>query len=131
MIFRSLNFDERTRPRLRSIATVLLALTMTACAPLEQTARDAIAGAKGVLLTAQVEYGQECHDNPSNKNCALIHGAVAAQNTAIDALVVYCSGKANPDGTGACAPDKTKAPKLQTAISNLDTIIRDVKGIVR
>ena len=110
--------------RKRAVFAVLVCLCLTACQPLENTARDVIAGAQGFIQQAQVNHLAECQANPTKDfPCQTINRAVAAQNLAIDALNVYCGfGKDTPAHT-PCAANKSGAASLNAALDNLNRII--------
>lgn len=110
-------------------AIVSLTLVTTACPVLQDTARDSIAASKGYITTAQTQH-PECPSTPTAKACTIIHGAVAAENSAVDALELYCAGPVFNSG-GVCSPDKSGAAALQAALANLSKIITDVKGIIK
>ena len=113
------------------VAVVFLSISLAACDPPQNVARDALAANHAVLVTIQNKYHESCSQNPAMKNCRIIHEAVAAQNLAIDALELYCQGLTTPyfmDG-GPCSPDKSAEPKLRAALKSLDVIMRDVKGL--
>ncbi len=117
----------------RSLAAVLLPLLVLTlgvkgCSPLENQARNAIAGADGFLEQAQKNHLDECKANPSKDfPCGMINRAGAAQNLAIDSLRVYCGyTKATPPNT-PCVANKSSAASLRAAIDNLNKIIADYK----
>jgi len=132
-----------TKRKLLPLIVLLLALTAGcqhqppsgAPAPtpvtLEQRARDGIAAATGFLSSAQTQYHDQCVAAPTGAACVTIHKGVAAQNVAIDALKTYCAfGKSDPlDST--CKPVANAADALKSALSNLSSIITDVKGLVK
>lgn len=104
--------------------------------PLEQTARDAVATAKGYLESAKANH-PECVPQPAHPQvapaastmCSIINRGIAGKDLVIDALETYC---ANPDFDskgGVCTPNKDAEPKLRAALSNLNQILKDVKGI--
>lgn len=115
------------------LSTILVA-GLTGCDP-AKPARDSIAVAKGILITLQAQH-QECKADPSPAICQNINRGVAAENLAIDALEVYCSGPEFDAGTGPCQPSPEKtlrenaARKLAAAITNLNQIIGDLKKAV-
>lgn len=102
------------------------------CDKAASNARDAIAASKGVIQTAQTQYLDQCKADPSANPCSLINRGVAAQNTAINALELYCTGQATPsfDQGGTCHPDKSLEPKLTAAITDLNSIIASLKGVI-
>lgn len=111
---------------------VLLAITL-ACPPsqpLEQTARDGVASAKGYLDSAKAHH-PECVIAPpaASTNCQIITKGVAAKDSVIDAVNLYCASPSYSDNGGSCVPDKAVEPKLQEALNNLNQIIKDVKGV--
>lgn len=118
--------------RLLPLALVLL----TGC-DTGKAARDAIATDYGWIVTAQTQQRASCMVAPAQPKCQLINQAIGLHNTAIDALNIYCSGVQTQIGLqsyqagGPCAPDKSLEPRLRAAITNLDTIVKDIKQIVR
>lgn len=107
-------------------------LLLTGCPKAVEHARDVIAAGNGAITYAQGEYHDECTADPSLKDCVTINRAIGLENTAIDALTVYCSGipkDGNPPfaSGGPCAPDKSYLPKLQQALSDLKVITNDLK----
>jgi hypothetical protein len=119
----------------RLFAVVGLCLLFVGCTSFEKSARDSVAAANGVLVVLQRQNGQ-CKLDPSQPVCQRIKQGIAAQNLAIDALEVYCSGPAFEAG-GACQPPSDPAlknaaeVKLNAAIASLNTIVVDLKGLVK
>lgn len=117
---------------MKKLLLLLPLVILLGCQPIQNTARDGIAAAKGVLQTAQTKYMAQCTANPQDAPCVIIHKGVAAQNVAIDALEAYCEGGATPafkDG-GPCVANKAVEPKLRASLDNLNQIIPDVKGLL-
>lgn len=114
------------------IFAICLAPLLTGCPSAELKARDVIAAGNGAIVYAQGQYRDECTANPSLKDCVTINRAVGLENTAIDALKLYCSGVPK-DGNlpfqsgGPCAPDKSYISKLQQALTDLNSITNDLK----
>jgi hypothetical protein len=101
-----------------------------------QSARDGLAVSKGVLDTAHAKYDAQCKLDAMQAPCPLIHNATAVQNTTVDALNLYCqntpaAGVPSYEAGGECKPDASLAPKLQAATNDLNTVISDVKGVVK
>jgi len=113
----------------KAVFVVLICFCLAACQPFEKSARDSVAAAKGFIEQAQANHGTACKANPNTALCSAINQAVAAQNSAIDALDLYCAGSSWQSG-GACQPNKELEPRVRAAISNLDRIIKDAKGAV-
>lgn len=113
----------------------LLAITL-ACPPsqpLEQTARDTVATAKGYLDSAKSHH-PECAapadaSTPQSVNCQVIAKGVAAKDSVIDALNVYCASPDYSNNGGPCVPNKDLQSKLQAALDDLNRTITDVKAI--
>ena len=114
--------------KLKLVLLLAATLLLVGCQPPENTARDSIAAAKGVIEQAQTEYLEICAASPNERECQLINNAVAVQNLAIDALNLYCSGS-NYLAGGACQPNKEYLPRLQEALRNLDGIIAAIKEL--
>lgn len=105
-----------------------LVLILAACQPLEDTARDVIAGAKGFIQKAQENHLAECTANPTKEfPCRIINRAVAAQNLAVDSLYVYCGFTKDTPPNTLCAANKSKAAALKSALETLNRIIADYK----
>lgn len=121
--------------KLRFWLLVSLLPFLAAC-PIAKSARDTIAASSALLEQAQKKHLTECRAQPTKPVCQQINRLVSAENAAIDLLTLYCSGTPKPgqmafsDG-GPCCPDKAVEGRLRTAIANLDTITKDVGGIIR
>jgi len=120
--------------RLGIVPILVVTLIMAACSPIEVTARDGIAAAKG-FLDSQAALHNECNADPTAQVCALINKGNAAKHVAIDALEQYCTGPAFDAGTGPCQvpTDKTRKDTLQSqlsgALNNLNQTISDIKAL--
>ena len=118
-------------------ALLVSMLLLAGCQPIEKSARDAIAGAKGVTDVLQEQYQAKCQADPTQSECAAINRAGAARNVAIDALEIYCAGPGFDAGTGPCEPPRDKAAreiladKLKAAILDLQRNVGDVRRLVR
>lgn len=110
----------------------LLAVTL-ACPPqqpLEQTARDGVAAAKGYLDSAKGKHPECVGTSPaSSTNCSVINRGVGAKDAVIDALNIYCASADYSNNGGPCVPNKDAQPKLKEALSNLNQTMSDVKKI--
>ena len=110
----------------------LLTLTL-ACPPkqpLEQLARDGVAGAKGYLDSAKGKHPECVGTTPATStNCSIISRGVGAKDAVIDALNAYCASQDYSNNTGPCVPNKDTQPKLQGALSGLNQTMTDVKKI--
>lgn len=108
--------------------TLCLCLMTVACGPLEQSARNGIATAKGFLDQEKVAHPECAGATPSvSPVCTLIHKGVAAKDVTIDALEQYCSGPEFDAGTGPCSPNAALSDKLKAALRDLNAIIGDIK----
>lgn len=119
------------------VASLLLASCQQ---PLEMTARDGIAAAKGFLIDANDRH-PECgalvlgtkHTTPASlvgDACTFIQNAVTVKDLAIDALTVYCGGPSfNSGGPCQASTDNTVEDKLKAALQHMETIIEDVKRL--
>ena len=114
--------------KLKIVVLLAATLLLAGCQPAENTARDSIAAAKGVIEQAQAEYLAACTADSAQRVCNLINDAVAGQNLAIDALNLYCSGSGYLAG-GACQPNKEYLPRLQEAVRNLGRITTAIKEL--
>lgn len=99
--------------------------------PLEMTARDSIATAKGFLTDLVERYRDQCIDVGDTPGvCAAITKGIAAQNMTIDALHVYCASETYENG-GPCTPNKDAAPKLKEALMHLESIRKEVEAMTK
>lgn len=114
------------------MALLLCGFACPGSQPLEQTARDTVATAKGYLDAAKVHH-PECaapaEGTPVSTNCQIISRGVAAKDSVIDALNIYCASPDYSNNGGPCVPNKDLQPKLQEALNNLNQTITDVKAI--
>ena len=119
---------------IKSCSMFLALAVMFACPPpqpLEQTARDTAATAKGYLDSAKIQ-NPECVANPpaASTQCQIINRGVGIKDALLDAINIYCASDAYTNNAGPCVPDKTLEPKLQQALNNLNQSITDVKTII-
>lgn len=117
-----------------------IAVMLTACSqPIEKTARDAIAGAKGYIVSARTLH-PECSpsqhpENQSQVNCQILAKGQAAEDLTINALEAYCAGPDFAAGGKCDAPAKgTEAydqlgQKLAAALTTLNSSMADVKAL--
>ena len=111
----------------------LLAITL-ACPTqsLEQSARDTSAALGGLLTEAQAQH-QDCKSDATPTVCQTINRGVAGQNALITAEETYCGWSTSappPDTTSTCVPVKDAQSGLQTAITNAQQLINEIKGTV-
>jgi len=122
----------------RSVALALSLLLCAAgflagCTPLENNARDVAAAAQGFIIRAQTLHQAECAANPNLQVCGIINQAIGAQNLLIDSIESYCGWPARPTPaqlssvTASCQRIKTFQAGLQTAVTNLDSTMSDLK----
>jgi len=97
--------------------------------PIEKTARDGIATASGVIAKYQSQYKAECTATPTGTACVTINKAIAANNTAIDALEAYCGFSPGSDLASTCKPVANAKDGLTSALSNLQNVLNDVRGL--
>ncbi|KKL19417.1 hypothetical protein LCGC14_2465690 [marine sediment metagenome] len=110
---------------------LLTCLFLVGCQPLQQTARDSIAVAKGAIETAQQEYLVRCLASPTDTPCEIIKDAIAAQNLVVDVGILYCAGNDAWLTGGPCSPSRGVEPRLKEALLRLDTIISNVKELLK
>lgn len=108
-------------------------LILTGCQPLEMSARDGIASAKG-FLDSEAKQHPECNSTPTLQVCTLITRGNAAKHTAIDALETYCSNDSfNAGGTACVKPSgsagQIAANELKASLASLSQTITDIKAI--
>lgn len=119
---------------LKSLAISVVLLSMVACSPIEQQARNSAAALGGLLAAAQTQYQAGCTTNPSQSICTTINQAISGENALITATEAYCGwSAASPPGapSQACVPVKTATAGLQTAIANANSFISQLKGAVK
>jgi hypothetical protein len=116
--------------RLLLLPLLLITLACPSSQPLEQTARDGVAAAKGYLDSAKRQH-PECVATPpaQSTDCSVISRGVGAKDALIDAINIYCASADYSTGGGACVPNKDMQPKLQEALNNLNLTISDVKKV--
>lgn len=118
---------------------ILLAgtLALTACQPIEMTARDAIVVSGGFLNKAIENHDAECQAffkdsvdlGKSAYVCPAIVKGVAMRNLTIDALNIYCASPEYDAGTGPCVPNRALRPKLEAALRDLESIVAELKAL--
>jgi hypothetical protein len=109
-----------------ALAATLLPLLVGCEQKPEQIARDAITASASVLRSAQTKFADTCRVNSAQEPCVRITEAVVAQNVAVDALELYCSGGDFQHG-GKCTPNQEVVPKLKQALETLDRSVSYVK----
>lgn len=115
--------------RLSIVPLLLGMLILTACPPVQETARDGVATAKGYLDSAKAAH-PECAAAQVNVGvCTLLSRATGAKDAVIDAVNVYCSSPSYDSTGGVCVPNKSAKPKLDAALRDLNQILTDVKKI--
>jgi len=125
---------------LYTLGISVMAIAMMACPksqPLEMTARDGIAAAKGYLDSAK-QHHPECapqisagpHAASVSTQCDFIVKGIGVKDVAIDALDAYCSNDEFQHHGGSCVPNKDVKSHLEAALTNLDDVMAQVKKIV-
>jgi hypothetical protein len=112
---------------------VTMCLSLTACTPLEQSARNTAAALQGGLGAAQTKYQTTCAATPTATACTVITKAIDAQNILVTATEAYCgwSTAAPPVvATATCVPVKSAAAGLQSAVNNATLAITELKGLL-
>lgn len=124
---------------MKHIAVLLVALMFVGChkqistttpnppQSLQANAQDAIATAKGFLDEAKKQH-PECSLDQTALVCHTIAQAVAAKDTLINAVSVYCSGPEFDSG-GTCTPHSDKETLVMSALTNLRQIMADAQGL--
>lgn len=121
--------------KLLLIPSLLILLLVTGC-DTAKTARDTIATDYGFIVTVQAQNLDSCRADSTQSKCQLINRAIAIHNSAITALNLYCEGTPvegdafYSDG-GACSPVAGTESRLRAAIAELDTIVADIKLLLR
>lgn len=116
------------------VVVVLATLIMAGCNSPEQQARDTAAGLSGVLTTAQSQFTASCQADSNQNVCQIINRGIAGQNALITATETYCGFALTPtppDPSEVCHPVKTAQPALQTAITNANQLITEIKGVIK
>ena len=110
---------------------MLSVLTLVACSPLENQARDVAAALSGSILAAQSKYQESCVANPAQAICQAINRGVSGQNALVTAVETYCGWAVTPpplDPSAKCVPVKSASAALQAAISNATALTVQIKG---
>jgi len=119
---------------MKYVTTVLIVaclMTMVACSPLENQARDTAAALSGSIVAAQTKYQATCAANPAQEICQVINRGVSGENALITAVETYCGWSetlAPPDPSAKCVPVKSAQAALQAAISNAASLTLQIKG---
>jgi hypothetical protein len=132
-MFRRYQHQHRSRS-LTTILVLVVTLSLVACTPIENQARDTIAALGGLLGAAQVQNQAACQADNTQNVCVIINKAVAGQNALVTATEAYCGWSVTSppgDPTTKCVPVKTALGALQTSISNANTFITELKGVVK
>lgn len=116
----------------RIFLVVAVLMFLAGCQPLENTARDVIAGSQGFIQKAQENHRSECQAAPAKDfPCQIINRAVAAQNLAVDALAIYCGFARDTPPNTPCQANKSAAAILKSALDGLQKTIQDYKDASR
>ena len=119
---------------MRKLVTTVLALglmSMVACSPVENQARDVAAALSGSIVAAQIKYQASCAANSTQQICEAINRGVSGENALVTAVETYCGWTvtpAPPDPTAKCVPAKSGLVALQTAIANASALTLQIKG---
>jgi hypothetical protein len=108
-------------------------LVLVGCPKLEQDARDTAAALGGAVTAAQRQHS-ECVSGINLAQCNLINKAVDTQNALITSIEAYCGWTVGvlPTNPGAkCVPVSTAQAGLQSAVSNANVLIGQLKGIIQ
>lgn len=119
---------------MKKLLLLPLLLVLTACPKFEQNARDTAAALGGAVTAAQAQHQTDCKAAPATAPCVLINKGVDAQNALITGIEAYCgwtAGVLPTDPNAACKPVSTAQAGLQTAISNANVLIGQLKGIIQ
>ncbi len=124
------------------LSLLVLGLILSACQPIERSARDAFVLAKGFLDQAQDNHEADCKAGcdraivPTIKDpakcralCATINRAIDAQNLLGHEINIYCASAAYLAGTGKCEPHGDLRIKLGEALANLNSIMDETSGL--
>lgn len=118
---------------MKKLFLLLPLLLLTACSPVENSARDTSAALNAVLLTAEDENLASCQADPTQSVCTVINKGIDAENALITATEAYCgwSTTAPPDPLQKCSPVKGADAALKTAIANADQFVTEIKGVLK
>lgn len=117
--------------RIALMPLLLVCLILTACSPIEVSARNASAALQGLLVAAQAKYHDSCVADKTQSVCQLINKGVSGENALITAGETYCgwSTVAPPtDPNTKCVPVKNAKAALQAAIANATQLTLEIKG---
>jgi hypothetical protein len=111
-----------------------LLLVISGCPLTPEKARDGIATAYGFVSDLQQKYLVTCQANPAQNACVQINRGVALQRLASTALNDYCSGTPLAGNApylqgGPCSAQPGLQPRLQAALTDLNSIIADLKKL--
>lgn len=115
------------------VLIVPLTLFLTACPKLASTSRDTSAVLQGLIVAAQAKYQTSCAANNTQPTCVNIDKAVSGENALITATETYCGwSTVTPptDPNTACVPVASAVQGLTLAISNANTFINQLKGML-
>lgn len=116
------------------VITLTLVLFELGCSPVEQQARDTAAALGGMLAVAQTQNQTVCTATPTAPVCTTINKAISAQNALVTAVETYCGWSTTTppgDANAKCVPVKTAEAGLQSAISNAQVFVTELKGVVK
>ena len=118
-------------------AFALLTLFVTGCPKTEQAAYSTVVAAKAFTDKIASQH-PECFAATVStaKVCVALRTAVAAKDTLIDAVEIYCAGPTF-NGGGACNPPASGTPALAQAQAKLSAALemyqqaeKDLKGVL-
>lgn len=120
---------------MKKLALALFVMCCVSGCDTAKTARDVIATDYGYIVTAQQQQLVACRQDSTQSKCITINKAIDIHKLAQDSLNAYCSGP-RADGPdyqhgGDCSPVKSAEAGLRVAVDNLQTIVVDIKEIVR
>jgi len=119
---------------MRRLAVIVLGTILTVgCTPVEQSARNAAAGLKGAISSAQGQFQASCQSNPAQPVCGLINQAVWSQNALITSIEAYCSWDVNlpPAGSSKCVPVKSAEAAMITATQNANVLVLEIQAALK
>lgn len=120
----------------RKLLLVPLVLFLAGCPAVERSAYNTVVAAKAFTDKTKSQH-PECTIGNNSTVCVDLAKAVAAKDTLIDAIEVYCAGP-NFNGGGSCDPPAKGTSAYQQAVNKLNAAIStygiseaDLKGVIQ
>jgi hypothetical protein len=121
---------------MRKALLLLPLLLVLGCPAVEKTAYNTVIAAKAFTDKVKSQH-PECNTGNASALCATLIKAVAAKDTLIDSVEIYCAGPSF-NGGGACQPPAKGTPayiqatnKLNAALVSYEQLEKDLKGVLK